>query len=504
MDTGLKKRRVLLNAFASGLQVVVTGAVLFFLYRYLLNTIGVERFGIWSVVLSTTSVANLANLGFSASVVKFVSKYLSKGEDRAVADLIQTSIVSAGTLVGLILLLAYPFASWFLGLIISAGNLKEALSILPYALVSLWMLVVAGVAMAGLDGYQRIDIRSNILVLSALFNLALCFVLVPKYGLVGLAIAHVAQSALVLLTSWIMLRRSLSLLPFFPKKWDRKLFWEMAGYGLNFQVIPISQMFCDPVTKALLTKFGGLAMVGYYEMANRMLLQFRMLLVSANQVLLPVIAELHEKNSGLIRKIYIDSYGIMIYLTLPAYAVFVAFTPVISAVWIGRYEPIFALFSVLLTGSFFINTLGIPAYFSGLGIGRLKWITLGHVATAVMNAVLGLAFGHILGGIGVVIAWIISWMTGTAMFVVSHHFAQKIPLKELLPSESVWLAAACSAFAIVSFFICPKANCNVTAGVFGQILILLLLVLIPFWNHPMRKRLTGLIISNLFHVKETV
>ena len=57
-------------------QVVLVGISLFILYRFLLRSIGIERMGVWSVVLATTSVANVANLGISASVVRFVAKYL--------------------------------------------------------------------------------------------------------------------------------------------------------------------------------------------------------------------------------------------------------------------------------------------------------------------------------------------------------------------------------------------------------------------------------------------
>jgi O-antigen/teichoic acid export membrane protein len=51
-------------------------------------------------------------------------------------------------------------------------------------------------------------------------------------------------------------------------------------------------MLYDPITKALLTKFGGLSLVGYYEMANKLIYQIRSLKVSANQILVPAFADL--------------------------------------------------------------------------------------------------------------------------------------------------------------------------------------------------------------------
>src|SRR5206468_708951 len=162
------------------------------------NTIGVEQLGVWSVVLATTSVCQIANLGLSASVVKFVAKYAARGQDETVADVIQTSAISLGVLIGLILSIVSPFISLLLTMVVPIANLKEALSILPYALSSLWMMVLSSVFQSGLDGYQRIDLRSMLLMAGALFHLILCFMLVPAYGLMGVAYAQVAQAGLLL------------------------------------------------------------------------------------------------------------------------------------------------------------------------------------------------------------------------------------------------------------------------------------------------------------------
>jgi len=504
METGIQKRRVLINAIMSVVQVIVTGGALFILYRFLLNTIGIEQLGIWSVVLATTSVANIANLGLSASVVKFVAKYLARGEEKIVASVIQTSCISIGILIGLILLVAYPFANWLLSLVIPTTGLKEALSILPYALISLWIMTIASVFQAGLDGYQRIDIRSKILIASALFNLILCFLLVPKYGLIGLAYAHIAQATVVLLGSWIMLKQNLRILQIIPCKWNYKMFREMVGYGLNFQTISISQMLCDPTTKALLTKFGGLTMVGFYEMASRMIVQLRALIVSANRVLVPAIADLQERNPTFIQNIYKNNYHLILYIALPFYSIIIAFTPLISEIWIGHYEAIFVIFSILLAVNLFINTLSIPAYFSYLGIGELKWNTLGHVITAIMNAILGFMVAYIFGGMAVVIAWIFSSVTGSLIIAISYHYRYKIPLRELFPKESRWLTMSCLIAASSALLIYYRFNHNFATVITLSITILAfsIIVFIPLWLHTTRKRVAGWIISVLLNKKE--
>ena len=90
----LEKRRLLINAIMSIVQVIVTSTVLFILYRFLLKTIGVEQLGIWSIMIAITSVVQVTNFGLSASVVKFVAKYTALKRNEQVSILLQTAIIS--------------------------------------------------------------------------------------------------------------------------------------------------------------------------------------------------------------------------------------------------------------------------------------------------------------------------------------------------------------------------------------------------------------------------
>ena len=82
----MQKRQIILNAIMSFIQIMVISGVLFILYKFLLNTIGVEQLGIWSLVLATTAVTQIANLGLSGSVVKYVAKYIARKENHKTAS----------------------------------------------------------------------------------------------------------------------------------------------------------------------------------------------------------------------------------------------------------------------------------------------------------------------------------------------------------------------------------------------------------------------------------
>jgi len=469
----------------------VLGIVPFILYRFLLDTIGVEKLGIWSVVLSTTAVTRISELGLSSSVVKFVAKYLAREDVKSAAGVVQTAIISVAILVGLILLLAYPFSDWLLGLVVPADEIGTAISILPYALVSLFITLVTSVIQSGLDGCQRVDLRSVIQMGASVFHLLVSLVLTPLYGLKGLAYAHVIQSAVVFITSWGLLGRNLKALPFIPYQWDQELFREILGYGINFQVVSAIRMLYEPTTMALLSRFGGLAAVGYFQMARRMISQVRALIVTANQVVVPFIADLQERKPGAIQDVYKLSYSLLTYLAIPLFSLIVALIPLISEVWIGHYEVMFVRFSTILAVGWFLNTLNAPAYFANLGLGELRWNTVAHVVIAVLNGGLGLFVGNIYGGTAVVVAWVVSLVIGSFVIIVPYHKEHGIPLRNLLPQENKTLGIA--SVIGLSVVIGIYYNCRLSLIATSAIIIFMfaMITAIPFWLHPMRKRLTG-------------
>jgi len=489
----MQKRQILINAIMSMAQVAMIGGILFVLYRFLLKTIGIEQLGIWSLVLATTAVTQIANLGLSGSVVKFVAKYVARGENENVSSVIQTAFLSVGIFVAIILMIGYPIAKWILGLVILPESLPSALAILPYAFLALWIMIVTSIFQAGLDGYQRIDIRSILLMGGAVLHLFLCFIFVPIHGLMGLAYARVIQNFIVFISSWILIKRYVPLLPVFPSKWNKNIFKEIIRYGMNFQIMTVTTMLYDPITKALLSKFGGLSMVGYYEMANKMIIHLRALIVSANQVLIPVIADLKERTHKKIQSIYLSSYQLLFYLALPLYSLIIVSMPIISELWIGHYERIFVLFGVLLAIGWFLSTLKAPSYFANLGTGELRWNVVSHITIGLLNVGLGFLLGIFYGGIGVVIAWVISLALGSSIVYLSYHIRHKIPLIELAPKASRIIIIMCLigifSFFIIHYIFFGSFNAIALNGII--ILLFSTIVLPSLWSHPMRKRLIG-------------
>jgi O-antigen/teichoic acid export membrane protein len=348
----------------------------------------------------------------------------------------QTAVISIGVALAVVSAALYPGARWTLEIVLPQKSLAEALAILPLALISLWINIVEGILQAGLAGLQRITICNYLEFLGSVSYLLLALRLVPGHGLLGLAYAQVIQSAAILVITWLLLRWRMKGLPIIPRRFSRSLFKELAAYVFHFQFITASQAMRESITKALLAKFGGLALTGFYDLAARCVITTRELLVQANQVLVPTISHLQERDPESIPAVYRESYRLMFFLAVPAFTSLAVLSPLISRIWIGRYEPVFVEFVAILAAGWLVNVLTSPAYVVDLGTGALRWVSAGCISTAILNAGLGFLAGWRLGGPAVVVAAAFSLASGYAIVLVAYHLENRVPFAQLLPKES--------------------------------------------------------------------
>lgn len=479
-------RRLISNATVSVVQTIISGLVLFLLYRYLINHLGADQLGLWSVILASTSVARLSDMGLTGSVVKFVARYRALKDDDQASEVVQTAAISIALVMAVLVLMIYPLLDGVLKLAIPVASMPQALSILPWAVFSLWLGSVGGVFQSGLDGCQRMDIRNILMIAGNVLFLMAAIWLVPRYGLVGLAVGQTAQGLLLVLASWIALRRELTSLPWLPVQWSKAQFKEMLGYAVNFQINSLAILLFEPITKLMMSRYGGLSSAAYYEMASQLVVKLRTLLISANQALVPAVAELHETALEKVRDVYLKTYRMLFFVAIPFYAVIFISLPLVSILWIGQLEKQFLVFGAILVAGYGISNLIGPAYFVNFGTGALKWNSISHVLMAILNVALGLLLGSLYGGLGVAIGAMMA-MTVASWFVIhALHRQYQIPFDLLLPSEhklllSVSIVSIALSAWVNSTLIFQQQTLLISAVSIG---LYLLVIGVVAWFHP--------------------
>ncbi|MDD0814587.1 oligosaccharide flippase family protein [Curvibacter sp. HBC28] len=415
----------------SVLQNLVAAITVFILYRFLIDNVGAAQVGIWSIVVASTAVAKLGDLGFSGGVVNFVSRYFFKGQRHDAAVVIQTALLTTIFLTGLLLVCAYPLFNYALPFfIVKESDVEIAKKILPVALTNLWLGSAVSCVQSGLDACNEIIKRNIVAISSNLVLLGASLFFIPTDGIHGAAIAQLIQTLYLLLVSWIILRRILSL-PWFPFVWSFSKFKEMFLFSFAFQFNSLLGLFFDPFIKLALSRFGDLSSVAYYEMCGQLISKVRSLIVSANQVLTPKVAAISVDDKTGLGAFYQQVFSIHCYFYLPIFTVLVASFYIFSYLLTGAYSERFIIFGMILSFGWFVNGFNIPAYFFYLGVGRMRWNILSQLINSISCVVFCMVLGHFFGGYGVICAVTVSLLMGSWIPIWALHVDYSIYWKPL-------------------------------------------------------------------------
>lgn len=472
------------NALANVAQMVISAALVFVLYRYVNERLGAGALGIWSVVLATASASRVSDLGLSASVTRFVASFLARPEPAEAARVVETVFLTLFAVLAVFLPLLYYPLSRLLPHLFQGLSLEQARPLLPYALVSLWLSMIAAVFQSGLDGCQRMDLRAGVVVSGQGLMVVLAIWLIPEHGLIGLAWAQIAQGMFLLVVGWLLLRLSLQEMPWIPYRWSWRRLRQMLAYGVNVQIAGVFMLLFDPLTKALMARFGGVEAAGYFEMANQVVLKARSLIVAANQAVVPTVADLVERSPEKIQGFYRQNILVLTFVAIPAFALLDIWSGGLSWLLLGRLEPQFLFLLHVSALAWLINLFAGPAYFANLGSGRVGWNTISHVTMGTANGLLGWSLGLRFGAEGVAWAYAVALVTGSWLLVFAYQRRAGIGFRSMGWEGSGWLAVTGLIAVAGTHLVCAVTDDALVR--FSGSLVASLFVMAAAWRHPVR------------------
>jgi O-antigen/teichoic acid export membrane protein len=175
-------------------------------------------------------------------------------------------------------------------------------------------------------------------------------------------------------------------------------------------------MFLDPFNKLMISRYAGVSMVPVYDIAFTGSMQIKGLVEAGIQALMPEVSRIGANMTiyakDRILRIYTRVMKIIFLFCLPMYGILAVFLPLILHVWLGNkfVEPLPAVFRIMLIGSF-LSLLGVPAYYTLMGMGHVRLNLRAHVIQAVINVVIILSvFFTLTLSIGAIV-----WSSSVAM-----------------------------------------------------------------------------------------
>jgi O-antigen/teichoic acid export membrane protein len=492
----MSRARVARNATFSIVQVVLSAAALLVTYWLLMRSLSIAEIGLWSLVVGTTLVARLSEMGLGAGVLRFVAGDLAAGRPRDAARAVGMAAAAVTLAVGALALALQPLLLGYL-MTITPASLHPAVAVLlPAALLGVVLGTTGNVFLAAIDGCQRMDLRAGLQIGSSFIQLGMTWFVLPRWGVMGLGLVQVVQAGALLVAglatmAWLLRRPLRDYLGF-----ERARFRELLVYGGGLQLAGIAQLLFEPLLKVLLTAYSGLALTGYFDMANRIVMQFRAVIVAAYTALVPHVAALSGAGGidpERLRAIYREASAVLLFVLLPYFACLAAGLPLALTLWKGQFDALFLAVALLQCGAWLINSLSLPAYMLNAGTGHLRWNIAAHVVMGLAALILGPVLGSLLGGTAVLVLGAVALAAGSLLVPLAFHRKHGIAGGRRLtagsmPALALPLAAFAAASAIAASGAAPGWGLLI-----GLPLITLCGAMALAWTNPLRDRvLAGL------------
>jgi O-antigen/teichoic acid export membrane protein len=360
---GFVRRRLAANALMGIIRFFAISAIYVFIYPFLLRSLGPAKFGLWALLCIPSQYLALGDLGICNALVKLASEsQLAQSRDR-LAHLTSAAttvfLLLGGTLTAAVFALQNEILRW---LRIRPELLPEARVLLIGMAAVIWISLLASVYTALLSGLHRMDWVHAIQIAGSAIN-AVGIVLAIKLhgGLAGLLLSNTVAA----LATWLIafrLAHSATRIRWtiFPRaEWSAVR--SLLSFGAFLYVAGLSSLLMEPAVKVLLTRYGNLELVSYFELASRIPIQARTLFANVTYPLLPA-ASLLMTDLESIRKLFARTMKLLWLSAVPAFLVLAGFATPIIRVWLGKDIPLAATAMALLSLGWLFNILTIPAY----------------------------------------------------------------------------------------------------------------------------------------------
>jgi O-antigen/teichoic acid export membrane protein len=382
--------------------------------------VGVEQFGLWSLVLALSGYLGLVDLGMGSSFVKYVAEFAHLGKFDDVNRVVQHGlgfylIIGAAMLAAGYLL--FPFL--FRVLQVSPVHYGLAFTVFMLALVGFGISSVLNVVGSVLSGIQRADaLNMVILGMFAAKFFGIWFALHRGYGLVGLMVADLAVGfATVAPMIWVA-RKHFPYLSFHVLSYDASLMRRLLRFGGQLQVSKLAEVVQSQFDKLLLTRFIGLGAVSLYDFGSRPLVRLRTLPLTAIASIVPAISALDVmENTARIQAALTRATKYVIILALPVFAFLISFAHEFLRLWLGESYDQSAVTLQILSVAYLASVVAAPLALVSQGKGEPKHQMRATLLQVFVNVLLSTLLVMQFGYFGAVAGTTVAMITGAAVFL---------------------------------------------------------------------------------------
>lgn len=460
------KKVIVRNSFVGILQFIAVVILTFVSVPIFIGNLGIEQYGVFALLTIVGNLNYFSLLGLNNALLVFLSSQGRCTESNR--DIIVTSTLSLGLAI-LINLTLYILREFIIVTLLSVPSqyLAEADTLYTYLICANILLMLGQVGVSIIDSQQKIYITN---IVQFTYNLiywgGLIVTVLLGYGLnvIGIplllsALVWFVAIALYAKKIWGKVELNGAALEF------KRVMKKQVNYGVKIFVSGIFNFLIEPISKMLLSRFIGLDVVGFYDIAIKIRHQASNIFLKAFYPIFPYIAE--APKGGSLNKSLIDITK-KIHLFVYFLSLITLFTlPVLVKLWLGdEYQTTILIYvSGLLIANMLTSPPILPIYYylqAKLHPEKNLYI---HIVGAVINVVSFFIFYKSMGTYAILISNILAT---TASYILGVVYIKKFFESKL--SENLSYILQIAIWCAVTFAICGVIYAYIPSSIFDVII----------------------------------
>ncbi len=362
-------------------------------YPIYLHFLGYEKYGVWLVLAVVLTFAQLGELGINPAITKLIAEEYGQKNIKGIQCYITTALAvlctSGITAIAVMLLFKTQIIALFK---LNSENAKLAAWLIPYmGFLSVYIFIV-NVFNATLSGLGRMDLANYIQTASKIIAVIVATALLYLgRGVESMVISSFVSYLFIQTVSIICLRKMVSIEILHLSNLNIQHGKRLLSFGSAVLGGSLISMLLNPFNKLILSRYVGVSVIPIYEIAFTGSMQIRGLFEAALRAMMPEIsrigATITDTAKDKILAINRRAERVIFFFGIPAYTAAILFMPFVVKIWLGtKYvETLPRAFQIMLLGTF-LSLLCVPAYYTLMGLGKVRHCLLSQVVQGTVNA----------------------------------------------------------------------------------------------------------------------
>lgn len=375
-DTSANNKRIAKNTLLLYVRMLFMMAISLFTSRVILNTLGVEDYGIQNVVGGVVAMFGFLNGSMSSATQRFITFALGKGDKNRLQTVFCTTLQIHALIAFIIVLLGETVGLWFLynKMQIPIERMNAAFWVLQCSIVSTVVMIVSVPYNACIIAHEKMSAFAYISVLEAILKLIIVYLLLvfPFDKLIVFAILTLFVQLFIRFCYSIYCHRHFQETKY-RHVWDKDLFKEMTSFAVWSLWGNLSAVLYTQGLNMLLNVFFGPVVNAARAIAVQVQTAVQQFVGNFQMALNPQITKnyaagnLEQMHSLMFRSARF-SFLLLFFISLPV----ILETEFILSVWLKTVPDDAVIFTQIMICISLIYTTANPCVIANQATGKVK------------------------------------------------------------------------------------------------------------------------------------